>query len=74
MEDIHRGKIMPLCGINYDILISYPSYSDVYQYEAKMRALQRGNIFELEPNQKTDKMVVHISLSTLGFLIFPLHS
>ena len=40
-EDIRPGKIILLRGINDHILISHPSYSNVYQYEDKNRALQR---------------------------------
>ena len=44
---------MLLRGINYTILIYHPSYSGVYQNEAKMRALQRDKYFSgLEPNKK----------------------
>ena len=35
VEDIRPGKTVPTHGINDNILIQHPSYSDVYQYEAK---------------------------------------
>ena len=44
---------MLLHGIDYNILIYYPSYSGVYQDEENKRALQRDKYFlGLEPNQE----------------------
>ena len=41
-----------LHGINDNIIIPYPFYLDVYQNEAKMRALKRDKYFlELEQNK-----------------------
>ena len=52
---------MLLHSITDNILISHPSYSGVYQYEAKMRSLQRDKfVFELEQN---------LSPSTFGFFL-----
>ena len=41
VEDRRPGKIMLLCGINYNILISNPLYSALYQNESKKKDLQR---------------------------------
>ena len=73
VEDIIRpGKIMHIRGINYNIIISHPSYSSVYQDEAKMRSLKDINFcLALVPNQKNDKTVVHIYSPTVGFFNFP---
>ena len=57
-----------LRGITDNIIISHPSYSGVYQDEAKNEIFIKRYIFlGLEPNQKkTDKTVIHVSLSTVG--------
>ena len=50
------------------MIIPHPSYLGVYQDEEKMRSLQSDK-YLLGWNQtkkETGKMVVHISLSTLG--------
>ena len=53
---------MLLCGINDNVIISHPSYLGVYQYEAKMGALQRDRYFlGWYQTKKTDKTVVHVT-------------
>ena len=57
---------MLLHGINYNILIHHLSYSVLYE-DKKNEISKKIYILGLEPStQKTAKMVVHISLSTLG--------
>ena len=59
---------MLLHGINDNIIITRPYYPGVYQDEWwGMIDLTRDECFsESEPNQKNDKISVHVSPSTLG--------
>ena len=59
-----------LHDINDHILIPHPYYSGVYQDEAKKQELYKEiNIFGVGTKQnKTDKTVVHVTLSILLML------
>ena len=59
-----------LHGIYDNIKITDPSYSGVYQDEAKTRALQSDIFLGRNQTKKTDKMVVHVSPSTMGIYLF----
>ena len=73
IENIRPVKMLLLCGINDIILIYHPSFSCVYQEKYKMQELQQeiNNVLGSEPNQKTDKTVVHVSPSKLGIFNRP---
>ena len=65
---------MLLNAKNYNLLTSHPSNSCVYQDEAKNDIFIKINIFSwVGAPQKTDKAVVHVSLSTFGMLNFISH-
>ena len=63
---------MLLHGINNNILIPHMYYLGLYQDEAKMIFLQiyKYIFWVWYQIQKNEKMVVHVSLSTLRFRIY----
>ena len=67
--------MMLLHGVNDNIQISHPFYPGENQENRNARSLTRDNFVRLEPNQnRTDKMVVHVYPSKLGFYIRPLRN
>ena len=57
-----------LHGINDNVIIPHLSYFGVYQNEEMLLYLYKeiNNVLGLEPNQKTDIILVHVSPSKFG--------